>query len=281
MLFHRSRGAACALLLALAAAGLWPAAGRAQQPAKKPEPPALVKTLSGVWELVDAKSAKSCRLNLTTDTVLHGYLVGLPPACRMALPAVNGVTSWTYNSDGSISLRDPGGVSVIDLRRDRPGPSFAANTAQGELTMTPINAATAAAVTKPGGRTPPPAALPPDRVGAVAAALEHHPIAAELPPLQPATLVGLYGVSREKNRPICSIDLTERPSARRGQYVAILSGGCLDSGLKVFEPIGWRTERGRLLLVARKGHEQSFAPGKDGVFEKDPPSGAQLFLKKQ
>ena len=50
-----------------------------------------MKTLSGVWELVDTKTSKTCRLNLTTDTVLHGYLVGMPPACRMALPVVNGV----------------------------------------------------------------------------------------------------------------------------------------------------------------------------------------------
>jgi hypothetical protein len=277
----RSRGAAGALLPCLAAAALLAAStgAPAQQAGKKPDAPALVKTLAGVWELVDAAGSKSCRLNLSADPVANGYLVGAPPACRMALPVINGVTSWTYNSDGSISLRDPGGVAVLDLRRDRPGPSFAAKTTQGaELVMTPVNVP--GAPSKPGSRA---AAVqtPADRVGAVSAALEHHPIAAELPLLQPATLVGLYGVSREKNRPICSIELTERPSPRRGQYVAVLSGGCLDSGLKVFEPIAWRTERGRLLLVAKKGHEQSFAPGKDGVFEKDPPSGAQLYLKKQ
>ena len=64
---------------------------------------------------------------------------------------------------------------------------------------------------------------------------------------------------------------------KAGQLVA----ECLDSGMKIFDPIGWRTERGRLLLVARKGHEQSFAAGKDGIFEKNPPSGQQLYLKKQ
>jgi hypothetical protein len=279
MVLHRSRGAARALLPGLVAAALVAGAAPAlaQQP-KKPEPPALVKTLSGVWELVDQKSSKTCRMNLTTDVVAHGFLVGAPPACRMALPVINGVVSWSYNADGSLSLRDPGGVSVLDFQRDRPGPSFAAKSAQGELVLTPVNAPPGAPP-RPGSKA---AAAPvPDRVGAVSAALEHHPVVAELPLLQPATIVGLYGVSRERNRPICSIDLTERPSTRRNQFVAVLSGGCLDSGLKVFEPIGWRTERGRLLLVARKGHEQSFAPGKDGIFEKDPPSGAQLYLKKQ
>ncbi len=88
-------------------------------------------------------------------------------------------------------------------------------------------------------------------------------------------------MARDKNRPICSIELTSRPAARRGQYVAILSGGCIDSGLKMFDPVGLAHGRGRLHLVARKGHEQSFAQTPDKVFEKNPPSGAQLYLKKQ
>jgi hypothetical protein len=60
-----------------------------------------------------------------------------------------------------------------------------------------------------------------------------------------------------------------------------LSGGCIDSGMKIFDPVAWYTDRGRLYLVARKGHEQRLAPDKDGIFQKDPPAGSQLFLKKQ
>ena len=58
-------------------------------------------------------------------------------------------------------------------------------------------------------------------------------------------------------------------------------GGCIDGGMKIFDPIAWYTDRGRFYLVARKGHETRLAPDKDGIFQKDPPTGAQLFLKKQ
>ena len=36
-----------------------------------------------------------------------------------------------------------------------------------------------------------------------------------------------------------------------------------------------------LKRVARNVREQSFAPGTDSIFSKEPPSGSQLFLKKQ
>ena len=249
-----------------------------RQPDIKPQAPAIVKSLSGVWELAGQGGARSCRLTLTPNIVAHGYMLGAPPTCRQALPVMAGATTWSYNPDGTISLRDPSGVSVLDLRRNPEGPTFIARAGSDELVLSPISGQPPPAQrrgTKPVQQTEE------ERAQSVAAALTNQPIAEDLPPLQPAALVGLYGVAREKNRPICSIELSERPAARRGQYVAVLSGGCLDSGLKVFDPVGWRTERGRLILVARKGHEQSVAPAKDGVFEKNPPSGAQLYLRKQ
>ncbi len=266
---------ALTVLMAMAAA---PALAQRQQ-GDRPEAPAIVKTLSGVWELAGQGGARSCRITLTPNIVAHGYMLGAPPTCRQALPVMAPATTWSYNPDGTISLRDPAGVSVIDLRRSPEGPTFVAKAGADDLVLTPISGQPPPAPARRGAK--PVQQTPEERAQSVAAALSHQPIAEDLPPLQPASLVGLYGVAREKNRPICSIELTDRPAARRGQYAALISGGCLDSGLKVFDPIGWRTERGRLILVARKGHEQSFAPAKDGVFEKNPPSGAQLYLRKQ
>ncbi|MHB2165401.1 AprI/Inh family metalloprotease inhibitor [Alsobacter sp. R-9] len=240
--------------------------------------PPLVKTLSGVWELANQGGTRSCRLTLTTAGTSTGYQIGMPPACRQALPVLGPASNWSYNADGTISLRDGAGQSVIDLRRDKGGSTFAGRAGTEDLLLTPVSGQPQ----QPQRRGAKPVQqTPEERAKALSAALAHQPVAEDLPPLQPAQLVGLYGIARDKFRPICSIDLTERPAARRGQYVAVLSGGCLDSGMKIFDPVGWRTERGRLLLVARKGHEQSFAAGKDGIFEKNPPSGQQLYLKKQ
>ena len=53
----------------------------------------------------------------------------------------------------------------------------------------------------------------------------------------------------------------------------------LDTGLTIFDPVGWRYAGGRLTLVARRGH------GTDLVFEngqwrKDPAVGAPLLMRK-
>ncbi len=270
-------GTALILVATLAAT---PVLAQRKDAGDRPVAPPIVRTLSGVWELAGQGGARSCRITLTSQIVAHGYGLGLPPACRQALPVMASASVWSYNSDGTISLRDGAGISVLDLRRTPDGPTFNARSGTDELVLTPISGQPPAP--PPGRRAAKPVAqTPEERAQAVAAALSHQPIAEDRQPLQPAALVGLYGIARDKFRPICSIDLTERPAARRGQFVALLSGGCLDSGMKIFDPIGWRTERGRLLLVARKGHEQSFAPGKDGIFEKNPPSGQQLYLKKQ
>ncbi len=249
-----------------------------QRPADRPAAPPIIRTISGVWELAAQGGARSCRITLTAVGSAHGYQLGMPPACRQAVPATGAATAWSYNADGTISLRDAAGASVLDLWRSPDGPTFTAKAGADELVLSPISGQPPAQQRR--GQKPV-QQTPEERAQAVAAALAGQPIAEDLPSLQPQALVGLYGVARDRFRPICSIDLTERPAARRGQYVAVLSGGCLDSGLKIFDPIGWRTERGRLLLVARKGHEQSFAPGRDGIFEKNPPSGAQLYLRKQ
>jgi hypothetical protein len=236
----------------------------------------LVRALAGPWELANPKAARSCRLTLGAEAAPGGHVVGAPPACRIALPLLVQVSAWTINEDKSISLVDTSGKSVVDFKSTAQAGHFAAKAGADSFTLAPAagpkdadrTGSIAAALS---GKTPP--------SGAQVAAATAAP--AELPPLKAEAVVGLYGVSREKNKPVCSIDLTNRPLRKPGTFVASLSGGCIDAGLKVFDPVGWRTEKGRLFLIAKKGHEQGFAPGSDGVFAKDPPSGAQLFLKRQ
>jgi hypothetical protein len=242
----------------------------------------LTAALAGAWELANPKASRSCRLTLGTDAVPGGLVVGAPPACRIAMPLLVQVSAWTINPDKSISLLDGAGKSVVDFRPSGNGVHFAAHAGSDSFVLTPLTGAKDA-----------------DRTGSIAAALSGkeasgkdpaapkvgapavRTAAAELTPLRPDALVGVYGVAREKNKPVCSIELTPKPLKKGGLFAAVLSGGCIDTGLKVFDPIAWRTDKGLLYLIARKGHEQGFAAGTDGIFAKEPPSGSQLFLKKQ
>lgn len=236
--------------------------------AEAPPPSPLVSALAGGWDLADGKSGRKCRLTLTDAPVANGYGLGAPPACRTAVPLLVQAAAWTVTAEKRIEFLDAAGKAVLVFDRAAAPGSFAASQG-GSFTLTAV-----------GGTKEAP------RSAAVAAALDSKSAApAEpekvLPPLSPDALVGTWGMARERFKPLCSIDLLPAKGKKVGTFAAKLSGGCIDIGLKVFSPIAWRTDRGRLILIAAKGHEQSFAPDKDGVFGKDPPSGSELYMRKQ
>jgi len=241
-------------------AGAAPAAAQTRPETASP----LQRVVSGTFDLTDMKTKKVCRINLAPNPAPKGgFVVGAPPTCRRTLPVITPVVAWTFGADQTITLQDLAGAPVATFKPDVTKRIFRATTDTLSLDLKPVGRA-------PDG----------DRGDAIAKALTEATLT-DLPPLDPARLAGLYSFSREKNKPICSMDITTVPAGRRGHYVAKLSGGCIDGGMKIFDPIAWYTDRGRFYLVARKGHETRLAPDKDGIFQKDPPTGAQLFLKKQ
>lgn len=262
-------------LLALALA-VFGACGSLLLPATASAQANGVAVMSGTWELSNPKTARNCRVHLGSESGLHGYQLGSPPACRVALPLLAQAAGW--NLSGSIvTIVDSAGKVLVTFEREAAGPGYVAST--DGLTLKPVGNARAPAA-EPARAATGPAATPAPKAGA-GVPPPPPPPASVSPNVTPQSLAGLYGVAREKNKPLCSIDLTMKPARKAGLYGAQLSGGCIDSGLKIFEPIAWHTGNGRLYLVAKKGHEQGFSVMPDGGWQKDPPSGAQLFLKKQ
>jgi hypothetical protein len=84
---------------------------------------------------------------------------------------------------------------------------------------------------------------------------------------------------RQQNREACRLVLSPGPASTSGQAPAAFEGACPDTGLTVFDPVGWRYAAGRLTLVARKGHSVELVP-ESGQWRKDPPLGASLMLRK-
>ncbi len=60
---------------------------------------------------------------------------------------------------------------------------------------------------------------------------------------------------------------------------AAFDGGCQDTGLTIFDPVGWRYAGGRLALVARRGHSVELV-FENGQWRKDPAVGAPLLMRK-
>jgi len=89
---------------------------------------------------------------------------------------------------------------------------------------------------------------------------------------------GRYNILRAEDKDTgCMLTLETRGG--RGGYKAQLAPACRDNGVVVFDPIGWTLERGRLVLVARKGHKAHFDRGDDGIWRRDPAEGKALGLK--
>ncbi len=247
-----------------------PQAARAQDA----RPPLLAPTsqtvvnLAGAWEIASPDGARKCRVQLSPrEAAERRMTLGAPPACRMAMPALVGATQWGLGEDGRIHLYKQDGAPLGSFRRELDG----LFKAQGwvELTLTAV-----------GGRI-----TEAPRSETVAATLQA--LTGETPAKDAdrAALVGRYNVARMRDADGCMLDLRRIPGPRPKQggpvWSATLDQACRDEGLRVFDPVGWQYDQGRVFLVAKKGHTIGFTAERDGGWVKDPAAGRPLWMRKR
>ncbi len=73
---------------------------------------------------------------------------------------------------------------------------------------------------------------------------------------------GRYGVLRDDKDTGCMLTLM-------GGGRAQLAPACRDNGIVVFDPVRWSLDRGKLVLVARKGHKAHFEKDSNGFWRRD------------
>jgi hypothetical protein len=243
-----------ALVLAL---GLQVASGAAALTLEGPQ------SAIGQWELSTSHGANTCRLTLRGEQVHGGFFVGMPAACRHALPVLSNVVAWILPGDNHLDLADAYGKSLLDFAPSE-GDRFAAAGPQGEsYVLTFIAGAPAPPANLPAGS---PAA--PDTAAA-------RPNAARVI-LRPADVAGRYAVLREAGRDtgcMVTLDISSK---------AFLSPACRDQGIVIFDPTAWRMAGGRLVIVARKGHTAQLDLQPDGTWLKESKEAdaKNLTLKK-
>jgi hypothetical protein len=90
---------------------------------------------------------------------------------------------------------------------------------------------------------------------------------------------GRYSILREGDKDTgCMLTLDSRARGRGGMR-AQLAPACRDNGIVIFDPVGWGIDKGRLVLVARKGHKARFEKDSNGVWRRDASEGKALGLK--
>ncbi|HZB36820.1 MAG TPA: AprI/Inh family metalloprotease inhibitor [Beijerinckiaceae bacterium] len=233
--------------------------------ASPPAPPD-VAAVSGAWDIVLEGSHRKCRINLSLDAAGIGRALRFPAGCRRALPALREAGGWTIPERGALRLVDAMGEAALEFKPNGAN-RFVATTGTGETyRLEREEEARLAAL-------PPPAPAPPIGVPQLT------PVdPAKAPPA--ASLPGTYLVDRYTEREVCRLALMPTPLGGSGLYEARLLEGCRDQGLRTFDPLTWRYERGRLTLMARRGHEVTLISERDGHWRRDPEVGATLILRK-
>jgi hypothetical protein len=228
--------------------------------------PQRLDSISGQWELSLDETNRKCRLALRIEPTRAGaHILSMPYGCRKAFSLLADAQGWTLASDGQVEFLSTDGVALLRFAADSTdrltahGPDYAVY----RLTAT---RALAASETLDRGSTEP------AKVAAKAA-----PPAALL---RPGDLSGRYAILREAGRDTgCMLTLDEKTPSQGGSK-AFLAPACRDQGIVVFDPVGWRIARGRLVLTARKGHSTELDLQPDGTWQKDPKDGRSLGLKK-
>lgn len=257
--------------LALAAGGLAPAADLHAQtvpPRGADRAPEAVRPLLGAWDLELSGASRSCTVTLGAEEAAHGRALRFPATCRRALPILASVAGWSVAPEGGPQLQDAQGKVVI---------AFRGGTAERGFTGQGSDGKAYALASKNHPRAARRPAASPSELAATAA---QRPTVVDPARAQaPESLPGRYAVMRQPNREACRIVLSAAPAGAPATSPAGFEGRCQDTGLTIFDPVGWRYTAGRLALVARKGHSVELV-FENGQWRKDPAVGAPLLLRK-
>lgn len=91
-----------------------------------------------------------------------------------------------------------------------------------------------------------------------------------------ADIAGRYVILREGGKDVgCLLTLESGARGPQGSMKAQLAPACRDQGIVIFDPIGWRVERGHLILIARKGHSTRLERHQDGAWWREQKDGAK------
>ena len=226
--------------------------------------PANAQALAGTWEFSADHGIAKCRISLLPELAAPGrQQVTIPLPCLRVFPVLGPVESWNLQGD-HLAFSGRSGQAILDFAA-KPG-AYVATGPNGETYRL-------AAMSGGVEENPPP--IPQEnkpQPAATKAEVSTAKVHAEVP--------GRYSVLREDGKDTgCMLTLDAKgASQRKGK--ASLAPGCRDQGIVIFDPTGWETIKGRLVLTARKGHKAHFDAQTDGSWKKDSAEGKTLSLKK-
>ena len=255
-----------------------------------------VSAQPGQWDMSLADTNRKCRVyfheTAAPDTAQgNARVIAMPAGCRRAMPILGNAFVWMAAGDG-MTIGTKGGEKILSFA-SAGADTFAAKGPEGEtytltaadtlarrqvaqIQVAQIQVPGAAPVTPPGFQTP-------GNVSPIApaiAAAPPKPVVLD-PPKSSAELPGRYAILRDGGKDTgCMLTLDDKARGPKGANKAQLAPACRDQGIVIFDPAGWTIEKGRLVLLARKGHNAHFDRQSGGVWMKDAKEGRSMGFRK-
>ena len=195
----------------------------------------------GDWLVKDAEGARSCKVTLTENPTIGGYVIEFVPSCVRTFPVMDDVASWRLMEGNEIVFADAERQTII--RFSTPDAGYVAEPERDGIVT----------IIKAGGGS---------ATGLTA-----------------KNQVGRWDMQREAGAFACRIELTDKP-AGGNKFTANLQTPCADTGIRDFAPLFWSVEADHLTLYGGTGFAIGFIYDLDGDWRKDPPSGRELVLTK-
>ncbi len=171
------------------------------------------------------------------------------------------VSAWAVSDDGLIRLLNADGKVLLAFEEDAAAFKLKASADGTDYQFDSLGRPRRY-VARTVANTPPRIAYDPEKA----------------PPRE--SIPGSYGMVRYGGQEVCRVTLGTQPGAADGRFLASFPTRCKDKGLQVFDAVAWRYSGGKIHLIARRGHEMVLVSTADGEWQKDPPSGSQLTIRK-
>ncbi|MDB5507664.1 MAG: uncharacterized protein JWL93_133 [Hyphomicrobiales bacterium] len=239
--------------------------------------------VAGPWDMSLDDTNRKCRfvLRAEDDQKAEALPLAVPAGCRRALPILADVGRWSLVDDKTLRLDDAQGAPVLEFKARADDGSLQATGPEGETYQLVSGAAPAPRqqVAQSGFRDQPPvqSGFEPRKPAATQQSAMTASAQTAPPRTNPA---GRYAPLRDAGKDTgCMLTLDDKSRGPKGTNRAQLAPACRDQGLVIFDPVGWQIERGRLALMARKGHKAHFDRQADGLWVRDPKEGKALSLR--
>ena len=241
---------------------LLPPAKAMAQGARPAAVPPAVQQLAGAWELIGQGGARKCRITLRSVETKGGRAVGYPATCRRGLPILARISAWTVSEDGLIRLADASGQPVLSFSEDSEAFRLKASADGADYQIDSLGKPRRYVARTANAPAAPRIAFDP----------------AKAPPRE--SIPGTYAMFRYGGQEVCRIVLGTNPGAADGRFLANFPTRCRDKGLQVFDAVAWRYTGGKIYLIARRGHEMTLVSTAENEWQKDPPGGSELTLRR-